>query len=131
MKAKRGCKPATAIGKIQDYFPKLHVPKECNLDSNGDGGQRKRKVGLLLVEDMEWCSGADPRRPKLMQQLLTDDETDKRTLSPSILGARWKTGREPGDRQVMGTSKWLDLMVKSKNKDGTPGGIGQTGKQDL
>ena len=131
LRAKRGCKPATALGNIQDYFPKMHVPKECKLDSNGEGGLRKRKVGLLL-EDMEWGSGSNPSRPKLMEPLLTDDETDQRTLSPSILGARWKTGREPGHRRVMGASKGLDLMVKDEEQGWKlPGELDMTGNQNI
>ena len=119
-KGKRRIEP-NMKGRIDTYFSKLVCTKEwANVKTteggafgHGPEGMRKRKLQSLL-EDPERCPDSNPRRLRVMEPVQTDVEINSRTLSPSILGARSKDGREPGQGQVVGATTGLDLMVKNK-----------------
>ena len=113
VKPRRKC-DTESLGNIRKYLNNVQYPKECKLDVHDDGGKRKRKIGPLL-EDPGWCQDSFPRRLRLMEPLQTDVKNDSMTLSHSILGAKFKNGREPRQGLLMGGSNWLELMVKKKN----------------
>ena len=129
-KPKRATVPIV-LGKIQNFFTKLHTHKDCQNQLEEDGGDmsgmRKRKGNAMETTE----------NPKIKKSRRLDDAstsggsmTTSGTECPILLGAKSLDGREPDASLQKGTIG-LDLMGEGARKVEWSPAIGRTDVGEL